>query len=102
MSRILIVSIMLFSLSGCTYVRLTDGGAEVVQAESDAVANCTAIGVVSATTKAKVVVNRVDGKVREELLVLARNEAANLGANAIVPMGEPEQGQQRFRAYRCE
>lgn len=94
--------LQLLLLSGCTYVRLTDQGAQVTQGAAADVANCTQVGVVSANTRAKVVVKRVDGKVREELLVLARNEAANLGANTIVPDGEPVEGKQSFRAYRCD
>ncbi len=66
------------------------------------VANCTSIGEVSSRTRDKVVISRGNAKVQEELTVLARNEAAGLGANAIVPIGEPENGEQRFRAYRCD
>ena len=90
------------SLGACSFVQLTDAGHGVAQMEPADVANCTAIGEVSSQTRSKVVVERGREKVREELIVLARNEAAGLGANAIVPVGPPEDGQQRFRAYRCD
>ncbi len=93
----------LFTLLGaCSFVQLSDAGHGVAQMEPADIANCSEVGEVSSQTRSKVVVNRGNAKVREELLVLARNEAAGLGANAIVPIGEPENGQQRFRAYRCE
>jgi len=88
-------------LSGCAFVQLTDAGANVAQLGSGDVANCTEKGVVSTRTKDRVLLNRPAEAVQEELTVLARNEAAGLGANAIVPIGEPENGTQRFRAYLC-
>ena len=89
-------------LGACSFVQLSDAGAGVAQMEPADVANCTEVGEVSSQTRSKVVIERGNEKVREELLVLARNEAAGLGANAIVPIGQPENGQQRFRAYRCD
>ena len=89
-------------LTGCAFVQLTDAGSRVIQAATADVQNCKAIGTVNATTRAKVVVDRGAGKVQEELIVLARNQAAQLGANAIVPIAEPKDGAQSFRAYLCE
>lgn len=100
-SRICLVAIVSL-MSACSFVQLSDAGAQVAQMEPADVANCTSIGEVSSRTRDKVVISRGSAKVQEELLVLARNEAAGLGANAIVPLGEPENGEQRFRAYRCE
>ena len=101
MTRPLFITFIAGCLSACSFVQLSDAGAQVAQMEPADVANCTSIGEVSSRTRDKVVVSRGDAKVREELTVLARNEAAGLGANAIVPIGEPENGEQRFRAYRC-
>ena len=88
-------------LTGCTFVQLSDAGAGVAQLGSGDVANCESKGVVSTQTRAKVVVSRSDEAVGEELAVLARNEAAKLGANAIVPIAQPEDGAQSFRAFLC-
>ena len=63
--------------------------------------NCQKVGIISAHTKDQIVVNRSDSKVREELLVLARNEAARLSGDTIVAMGPPRDGAQDFTAYRC-
>ena len=95
-----LISILL--LAGCTFVQLSDAGAGVAQLGSGDVANCESKGVVSTQTRAKVVVSRSEEAVREELTVMARNEAAKLGANAIVPIARPEDGAQSFRAFLCE
>jgi len=41
-------------------------------------------------------------RVRAELEMLARNEAAQLGANTIVAMGPPAGDAQTFEAYDCQ
>ena len=90
-----------FLISACSFVQLSDAGANVAQMDTTDVLNCTAVGVVSTSTQDKVLIERGGAKVREELLVLARNQAAELGANAIVPIDQPKDGKQSFRAYQC-
>ena len=89
-------------VSGCTWVKLSDAGALVAQADTGAVSECTRVGIVTTQTKSTVVVERGQGKVQEELLVLARNEAATLGADTVVASGPPVAGSQDFEAYRCD
>ena len=103
MKRRLFISTMLqlAVLSGCTWIKLTEGGTTVTPATEADITNCRKVGMISTHTKDKVVVHRSDGKVREELLVLARNEAAGLGADTIVAEGPPNDGEQDFAAYRC-
>ncbi len=102
MHRLLIVMALQVSLLGaCTWIKLTEGGTNVSQASEADVVNCQKVGIVSAHTRDQVVVNRSDSKVREELLVLARNEAARLGGDSIVPMGPQREGEQDFTAYKC-
>ena len=40
-------------------------------------------------------------KVRDELETLARNEAPGLGADTVQALDGPEDGTQRWRAWRC-
>ena len=89
-------------LPGCAFVQLSEAGAGVAQLSTGNVANCKEIGEVSTQTRDKVLISRGQEVVREELTILARNEAAGLGANAIVPIAIPVEGKQRFRAYLCE
>ncbi len=44
---------------------------------------------------------RNDLRVREELETLARNEAPGLQADTIQPLAAPNNGEQRFAAWRC-
>jgi hypothetical protein len=46
-------------------------------------------------------VDRNDIKVRDELEVLARNEAAKMHADTIKPLAEPDAGSQPWGAYQC-
>ena len=92
--------LLAFGLSGCTYVSLTEAGAQVAQSNAQAMTNCTLVGDVSSQTKDTVILDRNTGKVKEELIVLARNRAADLGATDLVETGI-ERGSATFKAYRC-
>jgi hypothetical protein len=46
-------------------------------------------------------VDRNDIKVRDELQVMARNEAATMHADTIKPLAEPSDGSQPWGAYQC-
>lgn len=92
----------LLLVAGCSYVQLSKEGTGVAQLAPEDAGHCKKVGTVTAQTREKVVMKRKLDKVREELTVLARNEAAAIGANAIVPLGEIEQGSQRFQAYLCK
>jgi hypothetical protein len=87
--------------SGCTWVKLTPEGAKVKQASAADVASCTRVGTANAMTKDRVLIKRGPQKVQEELVVLAANEAASMGGNAIVPEGVPVEGRQAFVVYKC-
>jgi hypothetical protein len=89
------------ALGGCTYVSLSEAGSQVAQSDADAVAACTLVGNISSQTKDKVLVDRNTGKVKEELIVLARNRAAELGATDLVQIGDVDAGTASFNAYRC-
>ena len=92
---------VIFVLNACTWVKLTDTGAEVAIVSVEAVGQCERLGEVTSRTQSKVVINRSSGKVQEELFVLARNEAAGRGADTLVAQGAPVNGRQSFTTYRC-
>ncbi len=100
-SKILVSAIML-SVPGCTWVSLEPGAEEVRVLPSDAAAECQKLSTLRAKTSEKVLFfSRGEKKMLEELEALARNEAAAKGANAIVPVGEVEAGRRSFDVYRC-
>ena len=87
--------------AGCTWIKLTDAGAEVAQGAAGDVLDCQLVGTVRSTTQNRVVFQRGRSKVAEELIVLARNEAVGLGGDTIVPQGPMVDGRQNFNVYRC-
>lgn len=69
----------------------------------DEVADCRKVGEIGSNTMSKVgFVARNDTKVAVELERLARNDAAAMGANTIVPLGPvTAEGSRRYGAYVC-
>lgn len=87
---------------GCSWVDVTDEGKSVNIYTQAQVEGCEKLGQSNTKVLDKVTfVKRSLEKQGEELANLARNEAANMGGNAIVKMGEIEDGHQTFGVYRC-
>jgi len=95
------LAVLASALGGCTWIELTDAGAAVAQGTASEVAGCELVGDVTASTQDRVLLKRGRGKVAEELIVLARNEAATVGGDTIVPRGPMVDGRQTFDVYRC-
>jgi len=92
------------SLLGCTWVPLTPEAESVrLVSSQEALTGCKKLGVVHSRTRARIgFFARSEEKVSEELAALARNNAAEMGADSIVADGPPSvDGSQRFIAYRC-
>jgi hypothetical protein len=86
----------------CTWVALTEEGADVQVRTPEQVKGCERKNRVNTAVTYKVGgMLRSEEKVREELRTLARNEAARLGGNAVVAETEPTDGRQVFVVYRC-
>lgn len=99
-------SIFILSLAAlpaaCTWVEPTVGGNAVRVAYDGKVAGCREAGTVAVTVADKIAFyHRNEYKVADELETMARNEAASLPADTIVPRTEPKDGAQRFQAYVC-
>ncbi len=101
--RVAFFAVVAIALSSCSWVRLNEGAGGVRVLDSGAsVSGCQYKGEISTS-----VTNRLAGlernsiKVADELETLARNEAAQLGANTLRPESEPVAGEQRFTAYVC-
>ena len=88
---------------GCTWVHLAPGAKDVrVLPLGAQPPGCETRGDVAVSVRDSVAFyERNDLRVRDELETLARNEAPGLGANTIVPLAPPLDGEQRFTAYRC-
>ena len=93
--------VVLALASGCTWVKVNEGGAHVAVRTKADVGRCKLIGQVSGSTVTKVVLERDARKVEEEVTALGKNEAARIGGNAIVPKGAVADGVQEFDVYQC-
>ena len=89
-------------ITGCTWVKATPNAERVRIVPADRVADCAKIGDLSVYTKSRVAgVNRKAAIVKQELETLARNEAAEMGADTIISASDILDGRQSFIAYRC-
>ncbi|GIX35042.1 MAG: hypothetical protein KatS3mg126_0821 [Lysobacteraceae bacterium] len=69
---------------------------------SEDLSACQRLGEIAVAVKDRVGLYRRDPiKVRDELEVLARNEAPRLNADTLQAVDEPIDGEQRWRAYQC-
>ena len=91
-------------LCACTYGIVLDAGGQGVSTDwnGQRVAGCRDIGKVTVSVMSRVgPVDRNDIKVRDELEIMARNQAAQMHADTITPLGDPRDGEQAWEAYSC-
>lgn len=89
-------------LAGCTWVEPTKEGEEVLLVKAFNVETCKHIGATTTSVKHNIgPVTRSEEKVREELITLAKNHAAERGGNSIVVRDPVADGAMSFDIYRC-
>jgi len=89
-------------LMACSWVTLTPQGDKVRVLSQAEVASCKKIGKTTATVADKVIgLERKEKIIQENLDVLARNAAADMGGDTIVPISPIQEGKQTFAVYRC-
>jgi len=102
MKKILIAVCGGLILSSCTWVKVTSKGEGVRLVQSVRVVEpCKKLGRVNAKVVSKVVFSRDKEKTAGELADLARNEAALMGGDTIVPISEINEGRRSFGVYQC-
>jgi hypothetical protein len=103
MRKTLLLLVPIALLGACTYgITLDDAGKNVRTAWSGDVSSCRDLGKVTVSVMDHVgPIDRNDIKVRDELEVMARNEAAKMHADTIKPLGDPTDGSQPWGAYQC-
>lgn len=100
----LLLTALLLPASGCAWVKLTDEGQRVRVAETGSLsAGCVRKGEITASVRRELgPFERNSQKVTDELEALARNEAALISADTVVPTGPVDgSGQRRYVAYAC-
>jgi hypothetical protein len=100
---IVLATVVSAVLGGCTWVKMEPQGSAVrVAREAEDLSYCTRRGELTVSVRDRVGFYERSGlKVRDELEVLARNDAPRLQADTVQPLGEPWEGEQRFAAFSC-
>ena len=88
-------------LSACSSLKLTEGGEKIRVLEPSEISTCKNMGRTNTSVTARVVIERPADTVAEELSIVARNSAARMGGDTIVPLTVIEDGQQTFVVYKC-
>ena len=82
-------------------MKLTDEGEKVRVLEPSEVSSCKNMGRTNTSVTAKVIIERPADAIAKELQIVARNSAAGLGGDTIVPLTVIENGAQTFVVYKC-
>jgi hypothetical protein len=99
---LILLAALATGLTACTFVQIQPGGQTIRVVAQGQALTCEKRGEIGVSVKDRLgPLERNDLKVRDELEVLARNEAPGLGADTVQPLGEPMDGEQRWAAYRC-
>jgi hypothetical protein len=103
MRKTLLLLVPVLLLSACSWGITMDAAAKNVRtAWSGDVSSCRELGKVTVSVMDHVgPVDRNAITVRDELEVLARNQAAQMHADTIKPLAEPADGSQPWGAYQC-
>ncbi|MCG5508859.1 DUF4156 domain-containing protein [Ectothiorhodospira lacustris] len=89
-------------LGGCTFVKLTPGGERVRILDAQDVTQCERVGNTSATVAEQVgIFKRPPEKLAQEVDHAARNAAAEMGGDTLVPRGPLREGRRGYDVYRC-
>jgi len=100
--KLCLAILVAIGLQACTWVKVTSSGEKVRLLSAEEVGSCQELGITRNSLKDKIAgINRNKDKVKKELETLARNTAAGMGGDAIVPKTEIEDGNQIFTVYRC-
>ena len=90
-------------LSACSFVDLTEEGSAIdVVTDAAKVEACKKIATTTSSVLDKVgFMDRTDRAMVDELTMLARNKAAKIGGDTVVPKGTVEEGSMSFDIYNC-
>ncbi|HEX2241993.1 MAG TPA: DUF4156 domain-containing protein [Gammaproteobacteria bacterium] len=94
--------ILSLTLQGCQFELLTEGGAKARVLSAAEVQQCKKEGNTTASTKADILgIPRQQTVISNELTRLARNNAAAMGGDTVVPASKIVHGTQLFNVYKC-
>jgi hypothetical protein len=87
---------------GCVTVKLTEGGERARVLRPEDVVRCERLGKTTVSVQDRVIgIPLAKSKVQRDLNNLARNSSINMGGDSVVPMSDPNAGEQVFEVYKC-
>jgi hypothetical protein len=101
MNKIICIASAALMLSACSSLKLTEDGEKVRVLDPAEVSSCKNLGRTNTSVTDRVIFERPADSVAEELQIVARNSAARMGGDTIVPLTVIEEGQQTFEVYKC-
>lgn len=105
MKKILLMTmaaLLVFSLTACAWVKVTGKGEGVrVLQSAQSLESCKKMGNVNSKVISQFIFDRDAEKVAGELADLARNEAALMGGDTVVPVSKIIDGRRSFAVYQC-
>lgn len=88
--------------AGCVFVQPTEAGKKVRVLTAREVKDCRSLGTLTSRVSDSVAaIKRSREAVADDVLVNAKNAAADLKGDTIVPASEMKDGMQTFNVYRC-
>ncbi|MDG6778104.1 DUF4156 domain-containing protein [Thiomicrorhabdus sp. zzn3] len=100
--RALVAATAVATLSACSWVKVSEQGAQVSVSSYEQVASCEKLGYTRSLVKHKIgFIERDADKMTGELTALAQNEAALMGGDTIVPRAPVKDGVMVFDVYLC-
>lgn len=89
--------------AACTWVKPVEEAREIALVKPELAQHCKKVNAVTVkVTDSVAFINRRKAKVQEELVTMAKNEAALVGGDIIVAETEAAEGSQRFGVYNCD
>ncbi len=89
-------------LPACTWIEPTKEAQQVTLVKSFNVKDCLKLGTTVAAVTYKVgIITREDDAVTKDLIIAAKNRAAELGGDSIVAKGPAKEGKMSFDIYKC-
>ncbi len=92
-----------FILSACNWNKQTRSSEKVELVKKVYVGSCKYKGTVEAKVKEKIGGIKVlsDKKMRQELVIIAKNNAAEMGGDSITSASRIKNGRKTFKVYLC-
>lgn len=99
---VLVLALTVLSAAGCVFVQPTTEGKKVRLLAAHEVERCRSLGTITSAVADRVgVVLRSIEAVEDDVVQNAKNAAADMGGDTIVPASEHDTGKQTFTVYRC-